>query len=227
MGPSVLNGGLGRVSIAYWIGCVLLAGAVDLYSISNGPNKNGLKSGSVPGNLGFDPFGLYPKTEKDQKWMQTAEMKNGRLAMIAITGFAFQEFATHVAVVDQTPFFFQPIWETLANLTPQFEMPDQFEMPEVTQVFESTTTPAVSTPLEAVTAPLVDAPPAVIPPTGAAIVNPAQDIVSSSPPVVADVATPLGAPPASPENYAEELAAAKARIAQLESKLATISDLTR
>ena len=38
--------------------------------------------------------------------MQTAEIKNGRLAMMAITGYAVQEFLWGNPVVEQTPFFF-------------------------------------------------------------------------------------------------------------------------
>jgi len=38
--------------------------------------------------------------------METAEIKNGRLAMLAITGMALQELISGMAVVDQTPFFF-------------------------------------------------------------------------------------------------------------------------
>ena len=39
-----------------------------------------------PGNFGFDPVGLYPTDPQKQKDMQLAELKNGRLAMIAIGG---------------------------------------------------------------------------------------------------------------------------------------------
>ena len=38
--------------------------------------------------------------------MQLAELKNGRLAMMAITGMAVQEFVWGSPVVEQTPFFF-------------------------------------------------------------------------------------------------------------------------
>jgi hypothetical protein len=41
-----------------------------------------------------------------KKTMETAEIKNGRLAMIAITAFAFQEAVTGIPVVQETPFLF-------------------------------------------------------------------------------------------------------------------------
>lgn len=47
-------------------------------------NMNGFDR--EPGNFGFDPLGLYPKDAAKQKEMQVKELKNGRLAMIAIGG---------------------------------------------------------------------------------------------------------------------------------------------
>ena len=38
--------------------------------------------------------------------MELCEIKNGRLAMIAIVGYAGQEFLLGSPVVQQTPFFF-------------------------------------------------------------------------------------------------------------------------
>jgi len=46
------------------------------------------------GNLGFDPFGLKPKDPQELKKMQTKELNNGRLAMIAAAGMIVQELAT-------------------------------------------------------------------------------------------------------------------------------------
>jgi hypothetical protein len=39
-----------------------------------------------PGSFGFDPLKLYPTDPAKQKEMQLKELKNGRLAMVAIGG---------------------------------------------------------------------------------------------------------------------------------------------
>ena len=44
-----------------------------------------------PGDLGFDPMGLKPTDAKELAEMQTKELNNGRLAMIAIAGMVVQE----------------------------------------------------------------------------------------------------------------------------------------
>jgi hypothetical protein len=53
-----------------------------------------IKKDHEPGNLGFDPLGLKPKDPKGLKEMQTKELNNGRLAMIAFAGMVYQEVAT-------------------------------------------------------------------------------------------------------------------------------------
>jgi Chlorophyll A-B binding protein len=45
--------------------------------------------------------------------MQLKEIKNGRLAMIAITAFSVQEFVSKIGVVDETPIFFMPLGQAL------------------------------------------------------------------------------------------------------------------
>jgi hypothetical protein len=101
--PSILNGGLDKVSPIYWAACLALASAIEVYGMSQKKNAN-----YTPGNLGFDPLGMYPKDSAGQERMQLAELKNGRLAMIAITAFAFQEFVNQAAVVESTSIFFKP-----------------------------------------------------------------------------------------------------------------------
>lgn len=108
--PSILNGGLGKISPIYWVACIGVAAAIDLYGV----RQQSLNDQSyIPGDLGFDPLGVYPKDEEGKRRMQLAEIKNGRLAMIAITAFAVQEFVSKVGVVNETPFFFHPIMQTL------------------------------------------------------------------------------------------------------------------
>ena len=73
----------------------------------------------VPGDLGFDPLGLYTifgKSESGKMLMETAEIKNGRLAMLAITIYALEEAITKNPVVQNSAFLFEPFWKTVENL---------------------------------------------------------------------------------------------------------------
>jgi Chlorophyll A-B binding protein len=110
--PSLLNGGLDKISPIYWVTVLLAAGAIDVIGIKNADKR---APGYLAGNYGFDPLGLYPGDEAGQKRMQLAELKNGRLAMIAITAFAVQEAVYKVGVVDETPLFFKPIGTVLSE----------------------------------------------------------------------------------------------------------------
>jgi hypothetical protein len=70
--PSILNGGLEKVSPVYW-GFILGAAAlIDIYQIQR---ANADDPEYFPGNLGFDPLGLYPKDKEGQRRMQTMEIK--------------------------------------------------------------------------------------------------------------------------------------------------------
>lgn len=48
----------------------------------------------APGDFSFDPLGLYPKDAAKQKEMQLKELKNGRLAMVAVGGMVTQAALT-------------------------------------------------------------------------------------------------------------------------------------
>ena len=53
-----------------------------------------LRENYMPGDLKFDPLGQMPKDEAAFKSMQEKELRNGRLAMIAIAGMTVQELVT-------------------------------------------------------------------------------------------------------------------------------------
>jgi len=80
--PSLLNGGLSEINGVYWGAVAALA----VYWESKGLDKQfGKKGDYLPGMLGFDPLGM------DGEGMRTAEITNGRVAMLAITAFAIEE----------------------------------------------------------------------------------------------------------------------------------------
>ena len=105
--PSLLNGGLDKIDIEYWVFVVALAGLVEL---SAADRLEEMKAKYVPGDCGFDPLNLFPEDKKEQFEMQTKEIKHGRIAMMAVVGFAAQEALHNTPVISETPFFFNPIW---------------------------------------------------------------------------------------------------------------------
>jgi len=111
--PSLFNGGLD----AYAPFLLLATAAAGYLEMQTTPNVNqmwcdpekygtgervqqpGAKPASPeykPGDLKFDPLGLADKLPID---VSTAELYNGRLAMLAITGFAVPEFLWHTPIV--------------------------------------------------------------------------------------------------------------------------------
>ena len=50
-----------------------------------------------------------------KKSMETAELKNGRVAMVAITVMCLQEFIEKKPVTELNPIFFTPFWELVAK----------------------------------------------------------------------------------------------------------------
>merc|ERR1719443_1253070 len=86
---------------AFWPAVVAAIAIPEIYSVFSF-KEPGLKSANQwtiredhePGNLGFDPLGLKPTDPNELKEMQTKELNNGRLAMIATAGMIAQELAT-------------------------------------------------------------------------------------------------------------------------------------
>lgn len=104
--PSVLNGGFELTNPLFWVGAISAAAALEFSSTKNGDGQD----------FGFDPLNLAGRDEISKFSMQEAEIFNGRLAMLAITGFVAQEFANNASVIDQTPFFFKPFGNLVESL---------------------------------------------------------------------------------------------------------------
>jgi len=105
--PSVLNGGLEKISPFYWLLVVSIAGIFEIDSYSTQEEK---QNKYILGDCGFDPLGLFPDNKKEQHEMMTKEIKHGRVAMMAILGFVVQEALYNQPVTAETPMFFQPIF---------------------------------------------------------------------------------------------------------------------
>eukprot|EP00536_Pseudo-nitzschia_multiseries_P001187 jgi/Psemu1/234364/estExt_Genewise1.C_140244 len=105
--PSLLNGGLDKVAGAYWVAIISLAGIIELENMKMKEEKG---KDYISGDCNFDPLNLMPQDKQGQMAMQTKELKHGRIAMMAIFGFAIQEALYRIPVVAETPFFFHPIF---------------------------------------------------------------------------------------------------------------------
>merc|ERR1719191_1121084 len=85
---------------AFWPAVVAAIAIPEVFSVFTfqNPTQGGrtweMKEDHVPGDIGFDPLGLKPKDPEKFKEMQTKELNNGRLAMIAAAGMIAQEYVT-------------------------------------------------------------------------------------------------------------------------------------
>ena len=59
-----------------------------------------MKTDIVPGDLNWDPLGLYPEDREAQIEMQNKELSHGRIAMLAIAGFVAQEKITNEGIFE-------------------------------------------------------------------------------------------------------------------------------
>merc|ERR1740139_1196612 len=142
--------------------------------------------------------------------------------MIAITAFAAQEFVSHIAIVDQVPFFFKPIWQVLSDGVPGY-IDHANEAAESTQgMFEDLSAPSA----------LVEAAPLVTPPVEAITAPITAPIVEAPSFPMPDFSTPAAVAPPPPAMSAPvvdntELIEAKRKIAELEARLAQIGGVSR
>ena len=84
----------------FWPVIVVTIAIIEIYSVFsfNSPFGGGeaftIRADFESGNLGFDPLGLRPESAEEFKEMQTKELNNGRLAMVAVAGMIGQELVT-------------------------------------------------------------------------------------------------------------------------------------
>lgn len=100
---------IGQVPGAFWVSFFAGAFGIETYRaqlmiedpVTAPPEKIGrYKKNWVAGDLGFDPLGLKPDDPQEFKIKQTKELQNGRLAMLATSGFLAQELVDKKGIVD-------------------------------------------------------------------------------------------------------------------------------
>merc|ERR1712134_173046 len=84
---------------SFWPAVVFAIAIPEVFSVFSfnsplGGQPWSIRSDYESGDLGFDPMGLKPTDAAELKEMQTKELNNGRLAMIAAAGMIAQELAT-------------------------------------------------------------------------------------------------------------------------------------
>merc|ERR1711966_542945 len=94
--PSLLNGGLDQINQFFFLAVIIFSGTIESVAINKIRTQD-----YIPGDLGFDPLKIYQGvgSEEKRRELELKELNNGRLAMLAITCFAAQEFVTKISVV--------------------------------------------------------------------------------------------------------------------------------
>lgn len=96
--PSLLNGGLEESQIPFFLaGAFSFAGYLD-YAGTKVQKQNSLE----PGNVNFDPLNLFPDDKETQEKFKIAELKHGRIAMVAITLYALEEGTSQTSILKET-----------------------------------------------------------------------------------------------------------------------------
>jgi hypothetical protein len=80
----------------FWEVVILVIGICESVRISagwnslNAPATEQIKDDYEPGQIGFDPLGLFPADEEEAFALQTKELNNGRLAVRAALALRFR-----------------------------------------------------------------------------------------------------------------------------------------
>jgi len=98
----------------FWEPLILAIGLCESYRVAlgwstpTGEGFNSLKDEYNMGELGFDPLGLAPKDDPVAwKDIQTKELNNGRLAMIAIAAFTAEELVSKQEIFEHLALRFE------------------------------------------------------------------------------------------------------------------------
>ena len=75
----------------------------------------GVCTRAQPGNVGFDPLSLFPEDAPTQEKYRLAELKHGRIAMIAITFYALEEAISGTSILKETVPLAQEIERLIAE----------------------------------------------------------------------------------------------------------------
>jgi hypothetical protein len=105
-GPAI--GHLAQVPVGFWIALTVAIGAAEQTRATVGwvepenvpvAQPGLLRPDYTPGDIGFDPLGLKPTDSEELKVIQTKELQNGRLAMLATAGFMAQELVDGQGII--------------------------------------------------------------------------------------------------------------------------------
>jgi hypothetical protein len=105
-GPAI--GHLAQVPVGFWVALTVAIGAAEQTRATVGwvepenvpvDQPGLLRPDYTPGDIGFDPLGLKPTDAEELKVIQTKELQNGRLAMLATAGFVAQELVDGQGII--------------------------------------------------------------------------------------------------------------------------------
>jgi len=110
-GPAITH--LAQVPAPFWVLLTIGIGAAEQFRAEKGwvdpkdvpvDQPGLLREDYTPGDLGFDPLGLKPTDPESFKIMQTKELQNGRLAMLAAAGKPFTARNNVSYIIDATSY---------------------------------------------------------------------------------------------------------------------------
>merc|ERR1712087_23837 len=106
-GPAITH--LSQVPAGFWVLLTIAIGAAEQKRAETGwvepenvpvDQPGLLRAEYYPGDIGFDPLGLKPEDAEELKTLQTKELQNGRLAMLAAAGFIAQELVDGKGILE-------------------------------------------------------------------------------------------------------------------------------